>query len=757
MGSTEHMGSKTLPEAVITNLVSNSDFNNGTIVDTAKQVGLDEENRSGRHHGSDNRTADEYSLFDEATKARAPGTYSSGAVPASEIAHDPGKPRAPHEEDQTLLASRNSRLQPEESKRPVVPSTTAVCASETHSGPSPYGPQMVRSTCSSLRILEDRRCVLPPSVRGGSSQVAVHPQTHPNAKSLLSLRTGQGVRSHAPNSTTTHATVRTYEDTQFDQEPWAKNIVKARVPTSNLIDVTIPKAREQQGARSQIGSVTSEEKALSTINEHPLRSSFLSKPEIREGTLIDLADIEFPAPPTLPSPAILQQFTNATEAPEPKTSQASAPAMMNDDAQVVERLQLEIPIHLRQTMGQRKPSKGSARRRAQARQKAAESSTPTIPDEVVSDTRASTQSQAVQSLTSRSDARPVIKEGDVTKTSVWLMESLDHARSFRGSLIIKVQLGQIILQTQAKALRSTNLDPTEMELILNDKQGGPPTEFSSMLTRSAFDIEHLLNITDTQGQRAFAETHCHSKMYYEYVCADAENETVSVTTPDHDAEITVSYIPQIIGSQFLHYPKRVWDGRITVSGKRTWQGPTNAAQELVHHISCETRDDSETERPLPHSIRDISTKILRVQKILLRRMLHFRSQLYPDLAIEVMEVRRLQFASKDGTGEFIAQIQSASYAVSTNQIWYEACIVPYQAVEAFQENVTLELGEDASWKPEHVANPGFIEAMKGLTGFLVTRMDGIGFANVGMRGGPDDVVLAKERERRTATVEHSFW
>ncbi|KAK5006623.1 hypothetical protein LTR28_006274, partial [Elasticomyces elasticus] len=352
---------------------------------------------------------------------------------------------------------------------------------------------------------------------------------------------------------------------------------------------------------------------------------------------------------------------------------------------------------------------------------------------------------------------PVIKEEDVTKTFVWLMESLDHARSFHGSLCIEVQLGQILLQDRAKELRSTSLDPPEMELILNEKQGGPPTEFSSMLTRSAFDIEHLLDIADTQGERAFAETHCHSKIYYEYVCADAENETVSVITPDHDAEVTASSIPQIIGSQFLHYPKRVWDGRITVSGKRTWQGLMDAAQELVHHISCGTGNISETEQPLPRMIGGLSTKNLRVQKILLKRMLHFRSQLYPELAIEVTEVRRLQFTSKDSTGEFIAQIQSASYAVSANQIWYEACIVPYQAVEAFQENVTLELGEDASWKPEHVASPGFIKAMKGLTAFLVTRIDGIGFANVGMRGGPDDAVLARERERRGATVEQSFW
>ena len=69
--------------------------------------------------------------------------------------------------------------------------------------------------------------------------------------------------------------------------------------------------------------------------------------------------------------------------------------------------------------------------------------------------------------------------------------------------------------------------------------------------------------------------------------------------------------------------------------------------------------------------------------------------------------------------------------IANHRLWWEISISSTHATNILKENETLEIGEKARWKPEHITERGLVEDMYAVAQEMVTRIDHVGMDNNG--------------------------
>ena len=86
--------------------------------------------------------------------------------------------------------------------------------------------------------------------------------------------------------------------------------------------------------------------------------------------------------------------------------------------------------------------------------------------------------------------------------------------------------------------------------------------------------------------------------------------------------------------------------------------------------------------------------------------------------------------------------------------WHEVSISSIDAVKDFEENKTLEFGDEASWTPESLSGQNVAEALLRPACEILKHIDGIGYWN---DNGIEGDEAAPPVEKQPEPVEYKFW
>ena len=95
-----------------------------------------------------------------------------------------------------------------------------------------------------------------------------------------------------------------------------------------------------------------------------------------------------------------------------------------------------------------------------------------------------------------------------------------------------------------------------------------------------------------------------------------------------------------------------------------------------------------------------------------------------------------------------------------NRLWWEAAIVSTEVESMLKENVDLEVGEEATWKPQTFVEDGVIRSMFNLAKEVVTRIDNVGFSTpaIAVTGNWDATRTSRPSRTTSGEVEEgAFW
>ena len=148
-----------------------------------------------------------------------------------------------------------------------------------------------------------------------------------------------------------------------------------------------------------------------------------------------------------------------------------------------------------------------------------------------------------------------------------------------------------------------------------------------------------------------------------------------------------------------------------------------------------------------------------VQSMSLRREIVHTPTMYPDLQLHLTEVQDLNVGqSADESDHYIGTIAPQDEMVANHRLWWQVSISSQHATNILKENETLELGEKARWKPEHITEHGMVEDMYAVAQEVVTRIDHVGIENMGPgKTGSKDTTRPSAKSYELPTGIPGFW
>ncbi|KAI9824258.1 MAG: hypothetical protein M1832_002065 [Thelocarpon impressellum] len=327
------------------------------------------------------------------------------------------------------------------------------------------------------------------------------------------------------------------------------------------------------------------------------------------------------------------------------------------------------------------------------------------------------------------DEREILSHRTLLKLRASAVEMLELAQSHRGILRLEVEIGRIMLHgIPPKLAKPFTLDEWDSTLA---QEGGRATEtFTSMLTTSVEDTERIMQLVDADKERLFKQEPSASRIFYEFVCSNQQGEEITVEVNAEDFRYQVRKSSRLYGSAYLHYPKRNWDARLNVVGLAASRRDEEAARALVDNLYVPN------DGALPNVFTLVNPKHLQLHYILAKRQIRHPVR-NERVALQLTQVQDLVMHHHVSIrGATHASARPAADMVadpSGTRLWYEASLISLDMERAFQENIDLELGEDATWRPEDVLQNS-LERLWKCTTDVVTRIDGVGAGNVGPAG-----------------------
>ncbi|KAI9756163.1 MAG: hypothetical protein M4579_003976 [Chaenotheca gracillima] len=344
-------------------------------------------------------------------------------------------------------------------------------------------------------------------------------------------------------------------------------------------------------------------------------------------------------------------------------------------------------------------------------------------------------------------------------------QMLELARSFRGEVKMRIELGRILMKGIPRAFHKPFSAEVWGDLFSPGPQESTEAVFTNMITTSALDTEYIWNLEDDSGKRLFNAFVDGFEVTYQFSCLNGKNEEVFVEVNGESFEYVVKTSTRTFGKAYLHFGKRNWDARMSITGARLASPDYPGARELADNLYVETGQ----------SLLSLTTKTdlkdLHVEAVFLRRHLRHPSAQYSaagdPFALVITEVQELvvdHFANVEGAIRASARppgdmIEDGS---GDTRLWYEVALHSSRADSFLCENQGTEVGEEAGWNIDDVlgSEQGF-ESWIELACAVVTRIDGVGINNVGpirpppVRTAPSTATQSKPPQGTTRSLSRA--
>ena len=352
-----------------------------------------------------------------------------------------------------------------------------------------------------------------------------------------------------------------------------------------------------------------------------------------------------------------------------------------------------------------------------------------------------------------------------------LQHVLDGARSFPGSLSLRIQLGMVLIAGRPQDNRIDRpLRENTWNAIFRQQHGIPPpaTFFVGRLTTSGADIDHIIDLVGEKNginSRLFSEEPSVRSVQYEFHCQTRTHEEVIIFI-DQGGDAVVNRPEALLGSVNLHCPRSIWDMRVVVQGAQEYTPGAdaevdNAIQDLISELYVlpdMTQVMMFTTVPAGDE--------LRITKVLMRRYTMHQyiqgdtvsetkkgkerefAESQPELYLQVTEVQNLYTGhATDKKTLFRARALDPDNMVDDSRLWYEVSIVSPAIDEILQSNKDIDLGDcTTAWTPVDLlgreagsplsetasrVGPAGLGGMFRLANQIVGKIDSVGWANEG--------------------------
>jgi len=355
-------------------------------------------------------------------------------------------------------------------------------------------------------------------------------------------------------------------------------------------------------------------------------------------------------------------------------------------------------------------------------------------------------------LQSRSSA-PQVSQTPQSKPSIPpdcsndLLEILDSARAFRGHLDMEVSIGRILLEglvgpeakefAAAKAMSSKRMVEGIKEYLFSDAK--TCLHFVERLTS---DTEEACQIPTAH---LFNQESIEEESWYEFDCEDKYHNHIIVKVKGVE-EVETVFASLTIGQAFFHYPKRRWDARFAVEGRRQYTH-RKAVSDFMEQLSAELRDSKDGRLV---DVRFRVSNDLKIHSAYAKKRLSFTYLQNNRIKLHITEVQDL-IRGRMKTDTSVHQVASGkrSEMVENHRLWFEAKL-SISAESFFEQNLETSTGDDAAWTAKEVLDDRTLCDVQNIIDNVVTRMDGVGAKNKGMRGSEKDMqeLEAWEREAK---------
>lgn len=357
----------------------------------------------------------------------------------------------------------------------------------------------------------------------------------------------------------------------------------------------------------------------------------------------------------------------------------------------------------------------------------------------------------------------VKSKGDDSHNTDDMLLVLEHARSFKGSLDIEVQIGQALVHS-VKSGEPSNFakhllrkEVLEKELAVHQASGGLEVHFSRMLTTDVSEACHIA------VPHLFKEEPSQFETFYEFVLLDKDNKEVHLTISPVSAQDADIFLPtEELGMVYLHFPKRIWDARYVVNGRKNYQA-SEAIHKFIATIKVEVpiHELAGEKFPVPRIKYRVESNEISVQAVYVKRCLRHQSIKPSKIVLQVTDIRLLELAQRKQDPVAKAALSGfPSVMVEEHRLWFEASLLVPQS-PLLEQNRTIQIGDDAEWTPEEVLPPDALAHLRAVTEQLITRIDGVGLSNRGPRGDVQDLLnieaRAKAKAEEKSGLHQPYW
>ena len=320
---------------------------------------------------------------------------------------------------------------------------------------------------------------------------------------------------------------------------------------------------------------------------------------------------------------------------------------------------------------------------------------------------------------------------------------LEHARSFRGRLNFEVQLTVNLLlfsKVEDKEFVAGQHDLGHAQGYLNNHNaigGGVRGSAAARLTNVAEEMEYLIGVKDANNKDSvFANEPSSTEMVYEFACQSDRGNQFTVEIDEHGSAI-VKQPTQTIGEVFWHYPKRIHDACLLVSGTSFIASEDPSIAELIDNL-CIRIPATEDMVLLPDIQSRMTTRDVRIASIFLKRRLHFPAVSTAAPAayfrLQITEVHELIVETSRSGAIHAFALSPEEMAQEGCAPYYEAALVPAGLPSEMTENEELEPGLEAGWRAKDVLGQSQLEWLVQVAGRLVGRLDRVGVKREGGSG-----------------------
>ncbi|EKD19022.1 uncharacterized protein L3040_006516 [Drepanopeziza brunnea f. sp. 'multigermtubi'] len=316
-------------------------------------------------------------------------------------------------------------------------------------------------------------------------------------------------------------------------------------------------------------------------------------------------------------------------------------------------------------------------------------------------------------------------------------ELLKGLQGYRGGITIQVEMGRIITASWHPKHVSDNTHECSHEveplrsLLLNPTEYGPKVYFTDVLTMEPAEVEYLLSLKNRSGQNLWETQVSKWVANYEFIFIDRKDPGNPFMI-EVNAETFATRIQSRRGvaNIYVHGTKRLWDFRITAIVRGNTRVLNEKYGKLAAAIESSLYIPSGLTKPYLSWQLDISLlNRFSLEDLSVHRVCHYNS------ADRKSVMKLSEFQSLDINGGIPAGQSFMVFEASPGpkcapieklNTWYTASVSNPELDAVLAQNQSLELGDEAGWTPEEIANLEALQSMYIPAIEMLTQMDGVG-------------------------------